>query len=160
MPITLDIVITGDDLIANAASRVMTQADAIQRAEVEPFGGRYHEALQNATPRGKGPGEGRKRLYESYEVTESYSTSGASYQIINQHMAVGYVIKGRPAVVAKEGKMLRFVIDGQVFYRKRVGPAKANPFDEKVATDMQSDADGLGERIAGRVIREYNGGQG
>lgn len=38
-----------------------------------------------------------------------------------------YVEFGRGPVVAK-GRALRFTIGGRVLFRKRVGPAKANPF--------------------------------
>lgn len=38
-----------------------------------------------------------------------------------------YVEEGRGPVVAK-GRALRFTIGGKTLFRKRVGPAKANPF--------------------------------
>lgn len=38
------------------------------------------------------------------------------------------VHEGRGPIVAGPGRMLRFEINGQVLFRKRVGPAKANPF--------------------------------
>lgn len=39
-----------------------------------------------------------------------------------------YVENGRGPVVAKKARFLRFVIDGVVFFRKRVGPAAPRPF--------------------------------
>lgn len=39
-----------------------------------------------------------------------------------------FVEEGRGPVVASPGKVLRFEIDGEVFYRKRVRAAKARPF--------------------------------
>lgn len=39
-----------------------------------------------------------------------------------------FVENGRGAVVAKNGKALRFTIGGQVFFRRSVGPATALPF--------------------------------
>lgn len=39
-----------------------------------------------------------------------------------------FVEKGRPGFSAKNAKALKFVINGQVFFRTSVGPAKANPF--------------------------------
>jgi len=43
-----------------------------------------------------------------------------------------HVHEGRGPVVAKPGKVLRLVLcNGTVLYRKRVGPARANPFMDK-----------------------------
>ena len=39
-----------------------------------------------------------------------------------------YVEEGRGPIEAGPGKVLRFEIGGQVFYRKRVGPARARPY--------------------------------
>ena len=41
-----------------------------------------------------------------------------------------YLEKGRGPVTAKNAQALRFMIKGQVFFRKSVGPAKARPFVE------------------------------
>lgn len=48
-----------------------------------------------------------------------------------------YVEFGRGPVVAASGKVLRFEIGGQVFYRKRVGPARAQPFMRPAADQVR-----------------------
>ena len=156
--IDLAITITGDDTVAAGAARVLTRGGDAQQAEVEPLGERYTRRLIEATPRGRGPASGRRRLAESYDEEGFYSPTQAEYRITNATPHIGYVLKGRDPVEAKPGKMLRFEIDGQVFYRKRVGGADANPFDERVRREMQSDIDGLAERTAARVAQLYRGG--
>lgn len=49
-----------------------------------------------------------------------------------------YVEEGRGPVEAGPGRMLRFEIGGQVFYRKRVGPAKAKPFMKPALTQNRA----------------------
>jgi len=39
-----------------------------------------------------------------------------------------FVEFGRGAITAKNGKVLRFEVGGQVLFRRSVGPAKAHPF--------------------------------
>lgn len=58
-----------------------------------------------------------------------------------------WAIEGRGAVVAKPGKFLRFVIDGKVFYRKRVGPAPPRP-----VYFMTPEADAKADMVAARVL--------
>lgn len=69
-------------------------------------------------------------------------------------VAVNY---GRGPVEAKAGKVLRFEIDGQVFYRKRVGPAKAQHFAERglqaAETQIVAEHRLAADRIAARVER-------
>jgi hypothetical protein len=52
---------------------------------------------------------------------------------------------GRGPVVATNAKALRFVVNGRVLYRKRVGPAKGNPFLRSVAA-----------RLRPRFVREFD----
>lgn len=66
-----------------------------------------------------------------------------------------WVDRGRGPVVAKRAKFLHFFIDGQEFFRKRVGPAKAQHFTDRglqaaealIIAEHQRAAD----RIAGRL---------
>ena len=51
-----------------------------------------------------------------------------------------FVENGRPAIRAKGKGMLRFVINGQVFYRKSVGPAKPRPFMKPAGLSMKQHA--------------------
>ena len=57
---------------------------------------------------------------------------------------------GRGPVVATEADALRFEIDGQVFFRKSVGPAPAQPF-LRPALDMHRSA--LSRNIAAEIRR-------
>ena len=61
-----------------------------------------------------------------------------------------YVEYGRGPVVATEADALRFEIDGQVFYRKSVGPAPAQPF-LRPALDMHRSE--LARNIASEIRR-------
>jgi hypothetical protein len=157
MSIDLDILITGEDRLAAAVERVLAQSGDVLRAETHATGERYLKALKDATPRGRGVQKG-KRLVDSYDVDAGSTATEAHYRIVNAASYLGYVLKGRGPVVAKRAWALRFVIDGQVYFRKRVGPAAANPFDTRVKAQMRGDVEGLPERIAGRVVRLYGGG--
>lgn len=58
-----------------------------------------------------------------------YTYNDGDAQIIdNSKEYAQYVEYGRGPVRAVNAKALRFVIDGQVFFRKSVGPMKAQPF--------------------------------
>lgn len=71
-------------------------------------------------------------------------TSGLVWVSKSQANYVDYVIRGRKGFKAKKGKALRFVIAGKVVFVKSVGPAKANPFVDRAATNMKSE---LNQRI-------------
>lgn len=136
-----------------AAFHRMADATAEQREEVEAFGDSYLETLRDATPVGRGEDPGKTR--DAYQNDDqSYSATQAEYNITNDAVAIKYITEGRGPVVAT-GRALRFVIDGQVFFRKRVKAARANPFDERVRGQMRSQAQGLAERIAARIVRNY-----
>lgn len=57
-------------------------------------------------------------------VSGSSLTVGVDYAVIPY---ARYALEGRGPVVAKRAKALRFVIDGKVMFRKRVGPAPPHP---------------------------------
>ncbi len=157
MSFDIDISITGDTIIASAVDRMVSSADSIQRSAVEPFGKRVRQDFIDATPHGHGDATGRTRLYENYVVDEQYSTDSAAYHITNTTPYLQWVLNGRKAVVAKPGKMLRFTIDGRVFFRKRVGPAKANPFDKAVIDKANGDAGQLANDLAAAFVRTFGG---
>lgn len=54
-----------------------------------------------------------------------------------------YVEYGRPGFSAKNAKALRFVINGEVIFRKSVGPAPPKPFMKQAAEAAQQKADFL-----------------
>lgn len=51
-----------------------------------------------------------------------------------------YVENGRPGIRTQGKGVLRFVINGQVFYRKSVGPAKPRPFMKPAGLSMKEHA--------------------
>jgi hypothetical protein len=63
----------------------------------------------------------------------STRASGSAVNTVVEWTAVHaqWVEFGRGPVVAKRAKYLHFFIDGQEFFRKRVGPAKAQKFTER-----------------------------
>jgi len=62
---------------------------------------------------------------------------------------------GRGPVVARKAKALHFFIDGQEFFRKRVGPAKGTKFADKgliaAETAIVAEHQRAADRIAGRI---------
>lgn len=125
--------------LARFASRLQglpARAGAAMRGIVQPLGDAYLATLQAETPRGKGEADGRNRLVSNYTTDQSYTPGLASYRIRNHAAYLKYVIRGRPAIVAK-GQALRFVIGGRVIFRKRVGPAAANNFPARAKLKMQ-----------------------
>ncbi len=156
MSLSLDIQITGDDLVARAVDSVLARNGDLQKQEVQSFGKRYRDAMIAKTPQGHGPKKDR-RLADAYDVEEDYSANAAFYGFTNETDYLTYVLNGRGEVEAKPGKVLRFVIDGRVFFRKRVGPASANPFDKGVIDDHRSEGAQLGQRIAGRLVDVWEG---
>lgn len=123
------------------------RALAAQAAAVRTFGDAYRDELLRQTPRGQGEANGRQRLIELYEVSSGAAGLRAEYRIVNRAPWLTYVRRGRGPVVATRAKALRFVIRGVVYFRKRVGPAKANDYPARVAgvmaarrADLVSDA--------------------
>jgi Bacteriophage HK97-gp10, putative tail-component len=61
-------------------------------------------------------------------TSEVRSAGGSITGIVGTNVPYArYVEEGRGPVVAR-GRALRFTVGGQTLFRKRVGPAKANPF--------------------------------
>jgi len=139
---------TGVDTVVQSLDRLLVSAIDIQCDEVHRLGEQYLTVLRNETPIGRGEKPGRLR--GAYQVSETSSGLSARYQITNTTPYIKWVIGGRGPVEAK-GKALRFVIDGKVFFRKRVGPAAPNPFDDRAYTMMARDIDALPDRIASRI---------
>ncbi len=72
---------------------------------------------------------------------------------------VRWVLEGRGPVEAKPGKMLRFEPGppGSGFiYRKRVGPAKANPFDVRTTRRLSEHPIMVARNIGVRVNRDFS----
>lgn len=68
------------------------------------------------------------------------------------------VHEGRGPVHAKRARYLRFVIDGVVYFRKSVGPAKANPFLRKAFDESRSTIDAALRATRRRVAARLSEG--
>lgn len=131
-------VFTTDLTLAPALRRLAAweaQAPRALAGVVTRLGDAYLGALKDATPRGRGESTGRKRLVDSY--TTERGDGGLTYRITNRAPQLRYVRRGRGPVTAIGARALRFVIDGRVFYRRRVKAAKANDFPATVRRQMQ-----------------------
>jgi hypothetical protein len=73
--------------------------------------------------------------------------SGRFEREVTSHAPYGaFVENGRGPVYAKPGGALRFVVNGQVIFRKSVGPAAPRPYMEPAARMAQGFAHTLMER--------------
>lgn len=152
MAVTTTITITGVDVVISGLSRMAAHAGDAMHEEVQACGDRYLRVLRRETPKGRGEQPGGLRA--AYRTSERYDSQRAEYVIGNDAPYLRWVLGGRGPIEAK-GKALRFVIDGRVIFRKRVGPAAANPFDRRSHLLMQRDLETLGQRIEDRIIRAY-----
>lgn len=125
---------------------MLKRAPDVQRDGLRDFGERVTALLIARTPIGQAPSS--RRLWQRYEGEEGPGT----YRITNRTPYLRYVLKGRRAVVAKPGKMLRFQIGAQVFFRKRVKAARANPYDRPVVAQARQAASGVGVTMARRLV--------
>jgi hypothetical protein len=69
-----------------------------------------------------------------------------------------WVAYGRGPVVAKRAKALRFEIDGVIFFRKRVGPAPAQRFNERGLARAIPAIEGEFRAAMARIARWAQGG--
>lgn len=151
-----EIRVSGDDTVTARLARLAAAATEAQRAVIRPLGTDYLSALMDEAPVGKGPAEGRRRLHQAFRVQERYGAT-SSYRISNDSPHLRYVLRGRGPIVAKPGKMLRFEILGQVYFRKRVGPAAANNFPPRARRRVAADIAAAPRRIVEHIVRAYQG---
>lgn len=152
----ITVTVTGVDRVAASLERMRQAAGPAQLAVVRELGSRYVTALKAETPRGRGENPGQ--LLDGYDDSEGGSSAQAAYVVIkNLTPHLKYVLQGRGLVVVSGAGALRFVIDGQVFFRKTVGPAEANNFPPRVRRTMQPEIDRAGPEIARRIIQGYGG---
>lgn len=91
----------------------------------------------------------KDRTTELRKNTKFIDNGNFSRTIIADRPYAKPVEFGRKAIVAKPGKALRFVINGQVLYRKSVKKAAPRPFMQNARAFM--------ERIARtRMVRQVN----
>lgn len=146
--------ITGIDAIDAAASRALN--GMAMRGPVERVGERYVQTLKDESPEGRGEQPGRLR--KAYQVSSFYAATQSEYTIRNTTPYLRWVLNGRGAVTVKRAKALRFVINGQVFFRRMVGPAEPNRFDERARQAMDGDLSALPADVAAAVVRSWYGG--
>lgn len=125
-----------------------------RREEMRAMGRRVVTALQAEAPVRTGrlkKGIGFK-THESGREMEIRVTSEAPY--------THYVIRGRGPVVAIHAKALRFEPGppGSGFiFRKRVGPAKANPFQARAMAKIEKEPSYTARQISRRVVAAFSG---
>lgn len=136
-----------------------TQADRIVMAELTTAGQRSGQHVKRLAAGFIKSHTGR--LAKDVAVTTKASGSAVTTDVEwRARSARGFaysrtVHDGRGPVVARKAKALHFFIDGQEFFRKRVGPAKGTKFADKglqaaeqaIVAEHQAAAD----RIAGRI---------
>lgn len=90
-----------------------------------------------------------RRSITSNPVTPTLGIVGANVPYAK------WVHNGRGPITAGPGRMLRFEIGGTVFFRKSVGPAKANPFMRRALASsraqIRAEWQQLAKRIAARL---------
>lgn len=153
----LDVIVTFDglDAVETGLERMESRADDVQRTVIQQLGDDYLAILQDETPVGRGERPGV--LKRGYQTQQQYNQTGTEYQITNTVPHLRFVLNGRGAVTAQSAQALRFVIDGRVFFRRSVGSAAANPFDERAKQRIQPAINQAGPRIANLLIKAYEG---
>lgn len=133
-------------------ARATAEVTRARREEMREMGRRVVKALQDEAPVRTGrlrKGIGFK-TYESGRELEIRVTSEAPY--------TEYVIRGRGPVEAKHAKALRFEPGppGSGFiFRRRVGPAKANPFQARAMSKIEREPSYTARQISRRVLAAF-----
>jgi len=71
----------------------------------------------------------------------------------------GFIVReGRKAIEASQGKFLHFFIGDQEFFRKRVGPAKANPYHIRVLNRLLPGIQEIVNKMGRKVVGYISGG--
>lgn len=151
---TYTITIVGGDRVVTGL-RNMTDATDAQRTVVRKLGDRYVAVLKEETPKGRGEKPGT--LQAGYEDDQAYSATRGSYRIRNRVKHLKWVLKGRPRVTVKKARALRFVIDGQVYYRRSVKATKPNNFPARAREKMQGDIGEARRELPRLIVRSYGG---
>jgi hypothetical protein len=143
-----DLTITITDRATPAIERMDKAAPVKVREGNQARAERYQIGLRDATPRGRGERPGR--LKAAWQIDEQTD----AFRVHNDAPHLRYVILGRGPVVAPPGKVLRFVDNGRVFFRKRVGPAAANDFISKTLPGLEARDRQDAEKVAQAVAAE------
>lgn len=149
----LDADLTGLDDALHALDR-MQDATQEQRVVLKDYSAEAMDIYRDHTPVGRGEKPGQ--LKQGYAVTEqSAGPTAAQTRIENRTPYLRWVLEGRGRVVAIRAKALRFVIDGQVIFRKAVGPAEANPFNEPAEREIENAAGQYADQLAALVAERF-----
>jgi hypothetical protein len=147
----IDIQESGADRVAAGLTKTL-DATAPIRSVMQPLGQQWVQTVQAETTVGRGPKPGTTRA--AYHLQEHYSAAAASLHLTNTVPWMQYLLDGRGPISAKNARMLRFVIDGKVYFRKRVGPAKANDIVGRTMQRMQGAIDDAPAKIAEAIVKE------
>lgn len=145
--------IRGADVIQQQLQITVVRAPEACAGVLAPLGARYEAALIDAGPVGKGPTSG-PRLHQRYERTVEIRAGTVRVRITNRAPYLGWVLRGRGPIVARPGKMLRFEILGTIFFRKRVGPAKANDFPRAARAQMAGELSALPGALQQAILQD------
>lgn len=149
----LDADLTGLDDVLRALDQMQDATDA-QRTVLTDYSAEAIRSYQTRTPVGRGAQPGQ--LKAGYAVTaQRAGPTSAMSRIENRLPYLRYVLEGRGPVVAIRAKALRFVIDGQVFFRKAVGPAAANPFNEPAERAIEAQAERYLDQLATLIVKDF-----
>jgi hypothetical protein len=147
----IDIQESGADAVIQGLTKALNATASI-RSVMQPLGQQWVTTFQAETPLGRGPNPGKTRA--AYHLQEHYSATAASLHLTNTVPWMQYLLDGRGPVSAKNARFLRFVIDGTTYFRKRVGPAKANDIIGRVEQKMQSAIDDAPAKVVEAIIKE------
>jgi hypothetical protein len=137
--------------------RATEEAINAKRQEIQALGQKARDLLRAEAPVRTGRLK-RSIIYRtrvnSAMLTQVEVTANVPY--------LGYVIRGRGPVVARRAQALRFEPGppGSGFiFRKRVGPAKANPFQARALERLYASGEPgvTSQRIAIRITRAFSG---
>lgn len=153
-PRLLSIELQGYRDVKGKFARATQEVTDATREELRGLGQKAVGLLQDEAPVRTG------RLRKGIRYNTSMRPKGLRLNITSEAPYTKYVIHGRGPVVAKRAKALRFEPGppGSGFiYRKRVGPAKANPFQERAFDKLtkQDEPHNTGNRIASRIKRAW-----
>lgn len=89
------------------------------------------------------------------KLAQSFYTykEGDTQVIDNKKDYAQYVEKGRGPITAVSAKALRFVINGEVLFRKSVGPMKAQPFVKDSLNSAKSNFVNIFEKHINKLIK-------
>lgn len=135
-------------------TRATAEIRAAQRAEMQGLGRRIRDAVRAEAP----VRTGRLRRGIGYRTADLGKS--VEVRLRSEAFYTKWVLFGRGPVVATRARALRFEPGppGSGFiFRKRVGPAKANPFVGRALRRLAADGEprATANRIGQRVVRSF-----